>query len=213
AILTLPYDINNAHQIVGQYVGANGVSHGFVDNGSYDTFQNDPNLNGRLFNSSIVTIDDPLAASSANVGTVARSINDLGQVVGSYDSGNQLNHSVHGFLFSDGVYTTIDVPDATMTVATGINNAGEIVGYYSPDAGQGGLGGTLYGFLYSNGNYVTFDSPWFRPEGISDAGQIVGSDIDHNKGFIGSLTPTATPLNDVLVASAQGGTLTGGVGN
>jgi len=36
----------------------------------------------------------------------------------------------HGFLLSDGTYTTIDVPGASQTIANGINNEGYIVGYY-----------------------------------------------------------------------------------
>ena len=33
----------------------------------------------------------------------------------------------HGFLLNEGIYTTIDVPGATYTVAYGINAAGQIV--------------------------------------------------------------------------------------
>jgi hypothetical protein len=36
----------------------------------------------------------------------------------------------HGFLLHDDTLTTIDVPDATGTAITGINAAGEIVGFY-----------------------------------------------------------------------------------
>ena len=48
----------------------------------------------------------------------------------------------HGFLYSGGTYTTIDDPLATNgTVATGINNSGQIVGYYTDS------NGTRHGFL------------------------------------------------------------------
>src|SRR5438445_12102699 len=43
----------------------------------------------------------------------------------------------HGFLYSDGSYTTIDVPDSGAN-AYGINDAGQIVGWFA-DA-QGGHG-------------------------------------------------------------------------
>ena len=36
----------------------------------------------------------------------------------------------HGFLFSDGNYTSIDYPGANSTSDTGINNAGRLVGMY-----------------------------------------------------------------------------------
>src|SRR5689334_2018513 len=59
-------------------------------------------------------------------------INDRGQIVGSF-----LNSSgtTHGFLRSNGQFTTIDPPAATYTVAHGINNLGQIVGTYRDNAG------------------------------------------------------------------------------
>ena len=61
------------------------------------------------------------------------SINDLGQIVGYYDDAS--GH--HGFLYSGGIYTTIDDPLATGgTVATSINDLGQIVGYYDDASGR-----------------------------------------------------------------------------
>ena len=42
----------------------------------------------------------------------------------------------HGFLLSNGAFTTIDVPGATLTVATGINSGGDIVGDYFDSSGN-----------------------------------------------------------------------------
>ena len=68
--------------------------------------------------------------------TDANSINDGGQIVGSYVDGA----GTHGFfLDTDGTFTSLDFPGATRTVARGINNAGEIVGSYS-------IGGASYAF-------------------------------------------------------------------
>jgi probable HAF family extracellular repeat protein len=65
-------------------------------------------------------------------------INDAGQIVGYYfddASGHQ-----HGFLYSGGIYITLDDPSATNgTFAQGINNAGQIVGYYSNATGTHGF--------------------------------------------------------------------------
>jgi hypothetical protein len=47
----------------------------------------------------------------------------------------------HGFLYSGGSYTSIDVPGATGkggTQAFGINDAGQIVGTYSDSSGSHG---------------------------------------------------------------------------
>ena len=61
------------------------------------------------------------------------SINDLGQIVGRYDDAS----GSHGFLYSGGIYTTIDDPLATCgTVATSINDLGQIVGYYDYASGH-----------------------------------------------------------------------------
>ena len=51
------------------------------------------------------------------------------------------------------VFTTIDVPGSTFTIAYGINASGEIVGQYR-DAG-----GVTHGFLLSGGVYTTLDVP------------------------------------------------------
>src|SRR5262249_38909232 len=71
-----------------------------------------------------------------------------GQIVGEYTDSN----GVHGFLYSDGVYTTIDDPLGNYTVAFGINNKGQIVGYYNDSSGAHGFDLTLLG-QYSTGNF------------------------------------------------------------
>lgn len=55
---------------------------------------------------------------------------------------------------SNGVYETLDAPDAAgVTVAQGINDAGEIAGFYVDD------GGTSHGFILRRGAYTTLDVP------------------------------------------------------
>jgi uncharacterized membrane protein len=51
-------------------------------------------------------------------------INDSGQIVG--------NAGAYGYLDTNGVIQTIEVPGSTGTVARGINDAGEIVGTFTP---------------------------------------------------------------------------------
>ena len=63
--------------------------------------------------------------------------------------------------------TKIDVPGKVDTVATGINDAGQIVGYF----------GFTHGFLDTGGNFIQIDVPGassMAAFGINDAGQIVG---------------------------------------
>src|SRR5215469_10479957 len=76
--------------------------------------------------------------------------------------------------FADTIYsfTTIDGPGANgITAASGINDSGQIVGYFQ-DAVQ------FHGFLATGGSLTIFDNPaegwWTEAFGISNNGQIVG---------------------------------------
>lgn len=82
-------------------------------------------------------------------------------------------------------FTTIDVPGSFRTVATGVNNAGIIVGRYY-DASDA----DWHGFRLANGIFTTIDVPNGHttfPSGINDTGAIVGSYTDntgHGHGFL-----------------------------
>ena len=89
------------------------------------------------------TLDDP----SANNNTQAFGINASGQIVGEYIDAS--NHT-HGFLYSNGTYTTLDDPSASATggtIALGINDLGQIVGTYVDPATA-----HTHGFLYDGGD-------------------------------------------------------------
>src|SRR5262249_27785583 len=102
----------------------------------------------------------------------------------------------HGFLLSGGVYTTLDDPlGIGNTTATGINNAGQIVGFYFDSAGR------EHGFLFSGGFYTTIDDPsatiGTEAFGINDNGQVVGfyTDVSGTHGFVETTVanPAAPP--------------------
>jgi probable HAF family extracellular repeat protein len=151
--VTEAHGINSLGEVVGEYTDNAGAIHGFVylrDLGVFATFApNDasfPNtvLNGINENGTLMVgqhggrgvpegflwngvfftpLRDPFAG---NNGTNAKGVNDSGQVVGYYfDASNR----AHGFLYSNGNYTTIDV-GARGTFLNGINDAGQIVGTY-----------------------------------------------------------------------------------
>ncbi len=64
------------------------------------------------------------------------------------------------FLYSNGIYTTLAVPGGTNILADGINDAGQVVGWYFDSSG------IEHGFLYSggtNGTYTTLDDPSTTP--------------------------------------------------
>jgi len=161
--------INAQGQVVGTYRDANTTRHGFIwRNGVFTNLQ--INVPG----------DNPVG------GTVAIGINDPGQVVGDYVDNTTPNPVRHGFLLSQGVYTTLDPPGASLTVVEGINDAGVIVGLYSDAVGK------EHGFVLSQGVYTTIDVPNSTRThvfSINARGQIVGNYDDANgvtHGFVGT---------------------------
>jgi len=146
---TIVDGINNSGEIVGSYVDQVG-SHGFLySGGNYSTIDYpgaaaagltglrgindsgqivgdvDENSNvGFLYSGGTFTV---IAYPGGN-NTIVDSINNSGQIVGSYvdESG-----AGHGFLYSGGSYSTIDYPGAAaagLTGLRGINDSGQIVG-------------------------------------------------------------------------------------
>lgn len=83
-------------------------------------------------------------------------------------------------------YQQIDVPGAVFTVANGINNKYQIVGYFGDPTG------VVHGFMLTNGHYVTLDFP--RPHftvarAINSSGFVVGfyNDRRTSHGFLAEL--------------------------
>jgi hypothetical protein len=149
--------INDLKVIVGYYNDSGGNRHGFELSGSTYT-----------------SIDVPGAAKP--YGTIVWDINKSGESVGGYWDGTR----AHGFLLSGGVYTTLDPPGSISTTAVGINNFGQIVGWYA-DASD-----IWHGFVLSSGTFTTVDYPSKLNTflfGINDNGQIVGA-YDMQGGFI-----------------------------
>src|SRR5262249_13177130 len=140
---TLPTGINSAGEISGTYVDANGMTHGFVYSANV-----------------YATIDDPAASS---FGTIVRGINDNGDII-AYDITNISIIDGHSFGYIGGAYAPVNYPnarDGDATFAFGINNAGDVVGYYVNSQSDS------YGFLYSNGAYTTLADPSAYAGGIS----------------------------------------------
>jgi probable HAF family extracellular repeat protein len=161
--------LNAQGQVVGTYRDQNNKRHGFIwRNGVFTALQ--INVPG----------DNPVG------GTVAIGINDPGKVVGDYVDNTTPNPVRHGFLLSQGVYTTLDPPGTSLTVAEGINNAGVIVGFYLDAAGK------EHGFVLSGGVYTTVDIPkstGTQINSINAQGVIVGFYDDANgstHGFVGT---------------------------
>ena len=186
--------INDAGQIVGSYIKKNiyGTyqTYGFLlSDGIYTSLGTrdlyDINNAGQVVDLHGILdegIYTPINFPGAK-GTRVFGINDLGQIVGEYDDG--INY--HGFLLSDGDYTSIEFPIAkplgvTITRATSINNSGEIVGWYSDGANQ-------QGFVLIGDDYSPVNFGWLY--GVNDKHIAFGQ--AGNRGLIMSLSPIPLP--------------------
>jgi probable HAF family extracellular repeat protein len=197
---TEAFGINAAGQIVGNFWGAGAAppnsgpalsSPGGVPHAPGSGAPMGSIISGhgylRTSGGAFTTIDPP----SAMV-TQARGINAAGQIVGSFKDWGGVN--IHDFLrTARGAFTEIDAPGATgaclgnqaltsapgvwcigaATHAFGINDAGQIVGFFV-DAG----GGKIHGYLRTaEGAFTTIDVPGATATvalGINGAGEIVG---------------------------------------
>ena len=73
------------------------------------------------------------------------------------------------------VFTSVNVPGSTSTVAAGINTGGQVVGYYTDS------GGNQHGFLDTGGTFTSIDAPGATSTyafAINSSGQIAGEYVD-----------------------------------
>jgi len=142
------------------------------------------------------TLSDPLA-NPATV-WVPQGINDAGQIVGYSYLPSDTGGPIEGFLDTNGTFTTIAYPQGPTSIAAGINNFGQIVGYYIDQSGA------IRGYSYSGGIFTTLDDPLATSAvpgphtyafGINDAGQIVGRYYDASGKQHGFLETNGTFTN------------------
>jgi len=159
---------NDRGDVVGDFIGDDGFTHGFL-----------------LNNEGVTTLDFPGASD-----TIAFGINESGTVAGYWDildsAGNLIAN--HGFTWKDGAFTEVDFPGAADTGVLGINAAGDLVGEWDT-----GVTSTIgHGFVFSQGHFTSFDVPvagstLTQANDINASGQIVGTYIDANGALHGFL--------------------------
>jgi len=213
----IPRDINNVGQIVGALspsgggylyfdgmltllnntLSANGINNlgqivGNADNGA-------GSFTGFLYSNGTYS---PINVPGSSY-TQAYDINDLGDIVGFFTyAGEITTQYIHSFVYRNGLYSVFDVPDAVQTypygtIVTGINNAGDMVGFYESPSGRGS-------FAYSGGVFSTIAVPGAFESTtafhINNAGQVVGqySADGSSRGFLA--TPVPEPVSFLLVA-------------
>ena len=153
---------NDRGDVVGQFIGDDGFSHGFL-----------------LSEGVVTTLDFPGASE-----TLAFGINESGTVVGYWDlldaNGNVL--AIHGFKWKDGAFTQVDFPGAVDTAVLGINARGDLVGGWD----TGITSPNEHGFACPKGRHCfSFDVPvpgatLTQADDINAHGQIAGAYIDVN---------------------------------
>jgi probable HAF family extracellular repeat protein len=145
-------------------------------------------------------------------GTEALAINDSGEIVGTFTPNDDIymappNH--HAFFAANGVVTVFDPPGAVLSNAVDVNNAGQIVGYYTDASGQS------HAFLDQNGTFTSFappDAVWSQATHINASGVIIGeyalsgeSPPDQEYAFVynnGSITKLEAAGTSLSVATA-----------
>jgi probable HAF family extracellular repeat protein len=161
AVETQAFGINARSDIVGRYVGADGVSHGFLRRKG-------------VFTTIDVPTDIPGATATAIATLSARSINARGDIIGTYVDSEY--NEFQTYLLSDGKFTQVAFPGAIATVPGSINNAGDITGFFwGPTLDRQG------GFIYKNGEFHRVNAP--------GGSEFVRSAQDNGRVLVGTSDP------------------------
>jgi hypothetical protein len=212
---TFAEGVNNVGQVAGYYTGGNGITgytvDGFVESGGvYTTLDIPQSIATQAYgiNDSGTVVGYYQESGSGGIyafvesGGVYTTLvppgpNDLYMIaIGINNSGEVLCYSEANtgpnqyYVESQGVYTPINFPGATSTVATGINNLGQVVGYYNNNQSfieSGGVYTSIFTEFPGSGlNYAA---------GINDSGQIIGFNVEGNPAQGGN-PPGAFVYND-----------------
>jgi hypothetical protein len=139
--------------------------------------------------------------------TVVVAINNAGDIVGDCTGLRNGERATVGFLrTADGTITLLTYPGADWTIATGINDAGQIVGTY---IGEPGVGLQRYhGFRWEAGVFRPVDAPFDGAMatallGINNAGQVIGTYLHHRPG-----SPDVNDYDNTVAFLIDGGTWT-----
>lgn len=135
--------INSAGTVAGHYADSNYKAHGFVRS-----------VNGRITEFDVAGLQ----------GTEVSGINSNGQIIGNAQNEYRLRFNYAYLRNPDGAIVLLYVPgDAVTTVASGINDTGQITGFYIDG------NNSYHGFLRdAGGGYTNFDEPNAVIEGFNE---------------------------------------------
>jgi probable HAF family extracellular repeat protein len=212
---TIAFGVTDKLTVTGFWVNSSGIENGFVgpaDGSNYTTFNDDPTggtqprgINKKGY---ITGIDDVGSGNAADYipyerspdGTITdvtmdgsplnylvQGINKKGTFTGSYldASGNILGYTGKNAQYKAGV--TLPGITTTAVAGRGINDRGDVVGWYADSSG------VQHGFLLSGGTATTIDDPGGTTnlEGINNKGEASGiyTDTSGNRhGFVYDIT-------------------------
>ena len=156
AVETDTYANNNAGVITGDYLDSGGNIHGMI-------------LKGKK----LTTIDDPKGNTTQGYG-----INNKGAVAGWYVSSTTGNPQA--FVYAKGKFTDIKIKNMIYDEASGINDNGDIVGFYLDSAGA------QHGFVKVGTKVTKLDPPGTTATtgwGINNAGLVTLFIIDSTGSY------------------------------
>jgi hypothetical protein len=149
-------------------------------------------------------------APGARGETTPLGIDNLGHVVGTYTDADA-DATYHGFLRDPhGRITTIDIPGAKATVASRINDRGQIVGRYYQTAPFRAPDARPRGFLLDHGHLTRIDVPGAvstQAVGIDNHGRVVGEYQDDAGAFHGFLRDERGGFTTIDLPGAAGTSL------
>ena len=155
--------VNNSGIAVGFWTDASGNNHGYTVNINNDKFTSvtDPNAPSTSLTAAAIDNHGDIAGFYTNAAgttdgflktggkfidlsapgassTMALGVNDHDEVVGTYTVGSGSSAMMHGFTWTaKGGFTTIDDPQGMgTTTINGVNNAGDLVGFYVDSVGN-----------------------------------------------------------------------------
>lgn len=205
----LPEGISSSGHIVG--VTVTGFVHltsngALYKNGTF-TSEGDPNTGA----------GGGFAAPFFNAYSIPLAINDHDQIVGTYDYARNSTTSQttsRGYLHDGSVFLDLNDPQAVAdTRPTGINNDGQIAGYFHDASGHD------HGFVLTNGSFANIDDPLASQSGthvtgINNRGDLVGTYYDvagaiHGFYYTGGTFttidgPTGTTLQSINGINSSG---------
>jgi probable HAF family extracellular repeat protein len=144
--------ITNQGNTAGFWVDGKGNNHGFVE-----------------WNGVFQSVSDPLVGGAPKVNQLL-GLNQHGIAVGFYN-GKKGNSHAYEYNQATAKFTPIVVPGAVNTIATGINDHGDVVGIATTLS-------STFGFLLKGGHLTEFEVPGStntQPFGVNNADEIVGA--------------------------------------